>query len=189
MHAPKGHKRSTPRVDSPLAARLWAIDLALRCPGVDVVVADASGLDMAATRRLQLSAEAGGALGLLARPEEELTELSAAATRWLVREQPSPGSNPRWQIQLLRCKTGGLGETPGAPGAPGISGSGSMPAQTGTDAPSVLLSLIVEWNGAQSAVAVPSQLVDRSDPATPPQVRGTGGESAHPRPAHRRQTA
>ncbi|MFO0874641.1 MAG: hypothetical protein U0575_11820 [Phycisphaerales bacterium] len=66
-------------------ARLWAIDLALRCTGVALVVADGRGLDMAATRRLQLAAEAGQTVGLLARAPDERATLSAAATRWLVR--------------------------------------------------------------------------------------------------------
>jgi protein ImuA len=39
------------------ASALWAIDSALRSPGVCVVVADGRGMDMASTRRLQLGAE------------------------------------------------------------------------------------------------------------------------------------
>ena len=40
-------------------------------------VADASGLDMGSSRRLQLAAESGGVLGLLVRPPWEVKELSA----------------------------------------------------------------------------------------------------------------
>ncbi len=94
-------------VDAETAARrTWALDLALRCPSVTAVVADASGLDMAATRRLQLAAEAGGGLGLLARPPREERELSAASTRWRVRRARSESAGgPRWTLAMLRCKT------------------------------------------------------------------------------------
>ncbi len=86
------------------ASRLWAIDLAVRCPATSVVVADGRGLDMAATRRLQLAAEAGSAPVLCARPPEDLKRLSAASTRWQVRCAPSTDKNPRWIVELLRCK-------------------------------------------------------------------------------------
>lgn len=77
----------------------WVVDLALRNPAVTAVIADGSGLDMAATRRLQLAAESGitnqqhgqgGAIALLARPPDERHVLSAAATRWWVQPQANP---------------------------------------------------------------------------------------------------
>lgn len=88
------------------AGRLWAIDLALRSPAVAAVIADGSGLDMPQSRRLQLAAEAGTALALIARPHIEQRQLSAATTRWLVQPAPvaSPLRNPRWTVELLRCK-------------------------------------------------------------------------------------
>jgi hypothetical protein len=86
------------------ASRVWAIDLALRSAAVKVVLADGSRLKMAESRRLQLAAERGKALALLARPGWEVAELSAAATRWRVRRTPSSSSAPRWIVELLRCK-------------------------------------------------------------------------------------
>jgi len=88
------------------AGRLWAIDLALRSPAVAAVIADGSGLDMPQSRRLQLAAEAGAALALIARPSAERHQLSAATTRWLVQPAPvaAPLRNPRWTVELLRCK-------------------------------------------------------------------------------------
>ena len=92
-------------VDPPdQAGRLWAIDLAARCAGVAVVVADGHGLDMAETRRLQLAAEAGTTLVLLTRSAREHKTLSAATTRWAVRPAVSETSWPRWEVELLRCK-------------------------------------------------------------------------------------
>lgn len=104
------------------ADRLWAVDLALRSPEVGLVIADGSGFDMAATRRIQLVAKAHRRLALLVRPPWEARELSAAQTRWLVRwaerdqggSVPGPGQvdtetssfNPRWSVELLRCKGG-----------------------------------------------------------------------------------
>jgi protein ImuA len=93
--------------------RFWAIDVALRSAGTGaVVVADSSGLPLAMSRRLQLAAEAGGALALLARPAWEEAELSVAATRWRVRTVAPPKGGPnttpkwaqRWSIELVRCK-------------------------------------------------------------------------------------
>jgi len=87
--------------------RVWAMELALRSPGVACVVADASGLDRVALRRLQLSAEAGDALGLLARPGSEATTLSSAVTRWKVTPcacDLQDGVTQRWNVHLLRCK-------------------------------------------------------------------------------------
>jgi hypothetical protein len=138
------------------ASRVWAIDLALRSSAADVVIADGSKLKMAESRRLQLAAARGRALGLLARPSWEGAELSAAATRWRVRRTPSPSHAPRWIVELLRCKQfqgrsglqvssavgacgrdGGMGAWEVEYGAPGcvhlvadvVDRSGSPPAQ------------------------------------------------------------
>jgi hypothetical protein len=101
-------------VDPPDAAgRLWAADAALRCPSVAAVVFDGKGLRMPASRRLQLAAESGAAVGLVARAADEVRELSAATTRWCVRRAPArdaaefPGDDrPRWLLEGLRCKAG-----------------------------------------------------------------------------------
>ena len=85
------------------AERLWAIDAALRVSGL-VVVGDGSGLDAGGSRRLQLAAEAGGSLGLLARQAHEAAEISVAATRWSVARARSPTGRPAWSVRLVRCK-------------------------------------------------------------------------------------
>lgn len=87
-----------------LAERLWAIDVALRSPSVGVVIADAGGLGMRESRRLQLAASVGRGLCLLARPANERGEISAAWTRWAVSATPSNSATPRWALELLRCK-------------------------------------------------------------------------------------
>lgn len=91
-------------IDPTDAQRLWAIDLVLRSNAASVVVADVNGLDLAATRRLQLAAESGRALALVTRSMRELGVPSSAAYRWLVQPIVSPTDQPRWEVKLLRCK-------------------------------------------------------------------------------------
>ncbi len=102
---------------------LWAMEESLRCPGVAGVLLAIPALDMTAARRLQLAAEAGGALGLLLR-SEDLSEsraakpgdmsqsgATAALTRWRVDALAGTGGahdlgDPRWRLDLLRCRGG-----------------------------------------------------------------------------------
>lgn len=87
--------------------RLWAMDVALRSGAV--VIGDGSGLDVWATRRLQLAAEASGGVCFLARPAWERGVLSSAATRWAVSwakggEEAKTSKTRRWTVENLRCK-------------------------------------------------------------------------------------
>jgi len=89
---------------------LWAMEESLRCPGVAAALLDLSELDMTAARRLQLAAEAGGALGLLLRPESA-AGATAALSRWRVEALASSGGghalgDPRWRLELQRCRGG-----------------------------------------------------------------------------------
>lgn len=103
------------------ADALWAMEEALRCPAVTgALLAIDSGeaggrLDLTATRRLQLAAEAGGALGLLLRPEAASAEHTAAVTRWRVGSLSAGHGldDPRWELELLRARGG----RPGGPWA------------------------------------------------------------------------
>lgn len=86
------------------SARLWAIDLALRSSAAVGVIADGRGLTLAHTRRLQLAANIGGGLCLLARPGHERTAPSAASTRWTIEPCPSTSERPRWTVAAIRNK-------------------------------------------------------------------------------------
>jgi protein ImuA len=94
---------------------LWAMEEALRCRAVGVVIGEvrARGVDVVATRRLSLAAAAGNTLALLLRtaPDEEP---SAAATRWIVGAAPSSPSPhgvgpPCLAARLVRNRRGHLG--------------------------------------------------------------------------------
>lgn len=135
--------------------RIWAIDAGLRCGGM-IVLADGSGLDTAATRRLQLAAEAGGSLGLIARPPRERDRISIAETRWEVSPAISPNECARWVLRVMRsrgsaaacpqvlvecghdgsvvCVPEQVGQRPGAPKAQHRAGAGDHPRAGRTSA-------------------------------------------------------
>jgi hypothetical protein len=142
------------------AVRLWAIDLALRCSALAAVVADARGLTMAASRRLQLAAEKslkdGGPLVLLARPLAERATPSVAGTRWLVvRDENSSSMNPRWGIEVLRWKGRGRAVPSGSPSS-GLACSGLSLAA----ASEVGRRWTLEWRHAESDVVESPVVVD-----------------------------
>jgi protein ImuA len=76
---------------------LWAMEEALRCRAISVVVGEmrAGGIDGVAVRRLSLAAADSGALALLLRATPP-NDASTAATRWIVGAAPSviPGREP-----------------------------------------------------------------------------------------------
>ena len=101
---------------------LWAMEEALRCRAVGVVIGElrASSIDQVATRRLSLAAVAGTTLGLILRTAPDKTP-SPAATRWIIGTVPavsasSARTGERWEIgpprltaRLVRNRRGQLG--------------------------------------------------------------------------------
>jgi protein ImuA len=69
---------------------LWAMEEALRCRTVGVVIGElrARDIDQVATRRLSLAAAAGNTFGLILRTAPDDTP-SAATTRWIIGAAPS----------------------------------------------------------------------------------------------------
>lgn len=96
------------------AQALWAIEEAVRCPGLAAVLAETRGLDFTAARRLQLAAgQSGVTLVALNRGPP----VGVAVTRWKVATAPSLGGEGvgawRWRVALARCRGRGLGEGEG----------------------------------------------------------------------------
>ena len=100
---------------------LWAMEEALRCRAVGMVIGEMRprDIDQVATRRLALAAAAGNALGLILRTAPD-DGPSAAATRWIVGAAPFPRSGegdeerhgvgpPRLAARLVRNRRGHLG--------------------------------------------------------------------------------
>lgn len=91
---------------------LWALEEAARSAAIAAVVGEVTTADLTASRRLQLAAEAGGVTTfLLRRYGTDVT--TSAVTRWRVAALSSrpvagePGIGPpRWQLDLLRCRSG-----------------------------------------------------------------------------------
>ena len=125
---------------------LWAAEEALREGAVGTVVAEIDDLDLTASRRLQLAAEAGMTLGMVIRPTSKTT--TASLTRWRVATAPSGFAMPmhtvgpqRWSVQLERCRggkpktwqlewcdaTGGLTMATPLPDRPALPAAGSGP--------------------------------------------------------------
>jgi protein ImuA len=92
---------------------LWAIEEGLRCQVLAAVVGETQTLPVLASRRLQLAAETSGVTAFVLHRHAALAPTSAAATRWRVSALPGsarPGEpgvgQPRWRLELLRCRGG-----------------------------------------------------------------------------------
>ena len=94
------------------ADQTWAVAECLRCRGVAAVVASIDyRLSRVEARRLQLSAERGGGVGLLLRPaNRSISAEHAAVTRWLVRPAPGERTVQRWSVQLIHGHGGRVGQ-------------------------------------------------------------------------------
>jgi len=96
---------------------LWALEEGARSSSLLAAVGEVGAMSFTETRRLSLAAAEGGTPVLLLRSHHDLSA-SAAETRWRIASAPSahdpfvssiPG-NPRWQIELVRCR----GSKPGS---------------------------------------------------------------------------
>lgn len=85
--------------------KLWSMELALRSPATAALVCACRNLHFFTTQRFLHAAKHGNGLGLIIRPEKELSCPSAATTRWHVSPLPSPSTFPRWRLKLLHAKS------------------------------------------------------------------------------------
>jgi protein ImuA len=94
---------------------LWALVEALRSGAPCAVAGAIDRLDLKTSQKLHLAATDAGRPLLLLRPSRTL-ESSAAATRWRVGTAPAARdrfglyAQPRWRLQLERCRNGRPGE-------------------------------------------------------------------------------
>ncbi len=87
---------------------LWTWEQSLRCPGVAAVWGRLERIDCHDFRRLQLSAENSGCLGVLIRPGETRGQPNWADVRLWVQPQPA-SRDRRLRVELLRCRGAGSG--------------------------------------------------------------------------------
>jgi hypothetical protein len=90
----------------------WALDQALRSPGVAAVLAWPERLDGRTFRRLQLAAEEGGGLGLLIRPLVARQEPSWADVRLLVEPLPATSGATAGSSSSAAITVGQAGHRP-----------------------------------------------------------------------------
>ncbi|MFD2969075.1 ImuA family protein [Sphingobacterium bambusae] len=92
---------------------LWALEEALKCASLCVVIAEVKDLDFVQSRRLQLVVERSKVTGLVLRTATRIQMTTACAVRWQVRTMPSvvvdglPGVGfPAWEVSLLKVRNG-----------------------------------------------------------------------------------
>ena len=91
---------------------LWAIEEALKCDSLSVVVGELTELSFTETRRLQLAVEQSRVTGFIHRYNPKKENVTACVTRWKIRPLTSetdgmPGVGfPRWNVQLLKVRNG-----------------------------------------------------------------------------------
>jgi protein ImuA len=92
---------------------LWAMEEGLKSPGLSAVLGELGRLDLTASRRLQLAAEAGGVAAfalrrwrLMAAAEREAAQPIAALTRWRVTALKGGDGGIHWRVDLARCRGG-----------------------------------------------------------------------------------
>ncbi|GHE42730.1 ImuA family protein [Sphingobacterium griseoflavum] len=93
--------------------RLWALEEALKCDALCVVVAEINDVDFVQSRRLQLVVEESKVTGLLLRTAPRVQMTTACTVRWHIRALPSvtegglPGVGfPAWDVMLLKVRNG-----------------------------------------------------------------------------------
>lgn len=97
---------------------LWVMEEGLRSSAIQAVLGEVAGLDLTASRRLQLAAEKSGSPAFLLRVPEGAAGNNAALTRWHVRPFILPQEVDKtgaeqvtgWQVALWRCRGGGPAE-------------------------------------------------------------------------------
>lgn len=89
---------------------VWALDQALRCPGVGAVWHRGENLSQRSLRRLQLAAESSGGLGLFVRPESARSEPCWADVRLWVQPLSQASGGRRLRVEVIHVRGGTAGK-------------------------------------------------------------------------------
>jgi protein ImuA len=91
---------------------LWAMEEGLKAKSLGAVLGEIEKLDLTASRRLQLAAEAGGVTAfvlrrwrVMERATRDAAQPIAAVTRWRVTSLPAE-NDLCWRVELTRCRGG-----------------------------------------------------------------------------------
>ncbi|WP_333863062.1 ImuA family protein [Sphingobacterium sp.] len=92
---------------------LWAMEEALKCPGITAVLAEIHQLDFVQSKRLQLAVEKSRVTGIILQHNPKMLLATSCAARWKVTSLPSqsedelPGIGyPSWSVELLKVRNG-----------------------------------------------------------------------------------
>ena len=92
---------------------MWAMDEALKCSALSVVVGEMSEISFTSSRRLQLAVEKSHVTGFILRNQYRNLTTTACVSRWKITSLPSesvdglPGIGyPRWRVELSRVRNG-----------------------------------------------------------------------------------
>ncbi len=92
---------------------LWAVEEALKCKSLSLVVGEIGELNFNDSRRLQLAVEQSNVTGLLHRSNPRTENTVACITRWRIAALASElnGANPgvgysRWRVELAKVRNG-----------------------------------------------------------------------------------
>lgn len=123
---------------------LWALNQALRCPGVGALLAWPDQLEERAFRGLQIAAETGGSVGLFIRPTKMRGQPAWSDMQLLVEALPSEKLR-RLRVEVVRSRNGCEGvwdilelddETPALTASRSVSLAAGLAATTGAARPS-----------------------------------------------------
>jgi protein ImuA len=94
----------------------WVIEEALKCKGLNAVIADIKGFDFTQSRRFQLAVEESGVTGFLMNSTQGAAGNNACVSRWRINSLPSqdvdglPGvGSPSWNVVLEKIRNGKKG--------------------------------------------------------------------------------
>ena len=92
---------------------LWAMEEALKCSCLAIVVAEIKDLSFTASRKLQLAVEQSLVTGFIIRHNPKNITPTACVSRWQIKpersapEEALPGVGyPRWKVTLLKVRNG-----------------------------------------------------------------------------------